>query len=154
MSSLVTVHGDLFAQNVDAIVNPVNCVGVMGAGLALSFKTRFPSMFESYQSICKNGGLVPGTVHLSDVSIDGAKRLVINLPTKLHWRDPSTVALVEAGLSALVDVAHERGLQSIAMPALGCGLGGLKLCDVMPFMRGAAERLPSTELRLVLTGKS
>jgi O-acetyl-ADP-ribose deacetylase (regulator of RNase III) len=151
MGRLTIVHGDLFAQGVDALVNAVNCVGVMGAGIARDFRVRFPEMFAAYAQRCRTGKLRPGIVHVFPVAIGGRAAHVINVPTKDHWRDPSTLALVELGLAALVDVVNEHDYGSIAMPALGCGLGGLSLEVVMPLMQSAAHRMhANVELRLVL----
>jgi O-acetyl-ADP-ribose deacetylase (regulator of RNase III) len=150
MGQVQTIQGDIFKQNVSAIVNPVNCVGVMGAGLALAFKQRHPDMFTEYQRVCAAGQLRPGQIHTWEV-VPG--RWIVNLPTKDHWRDPSRREYVLAGLQALVAFARDQKLGSIAMPALGCGLGGLKLAEVEPLIAAAADQMPATRLSLILVGR-
>ena len=150
MGSLSIISGDLFEQDVDAFVNAVNCVGVMGAGIALEFKRRFPRMFEDYALRWRTRLLRPGIVHVAEVMIGGRSRHVLNVPTKLHWRDDSSLEIVELGLAGLVDVVKQRGFASIAMPALGCGLGGLALRDVMPLMESAAQAMSPSSLHLVV----
>lgn len=150
-SMLNVIHGDLFASDADAIVNAVNCVGVMGAGLARKFATRYPSLNVAYREACAEGKLRPGSLHAYRV---GARRLVINFPTKDHWRNPSQMSFISDGLDALVDLAQRTGLTSIAVPALGCGLGGLALRDVQPLLEQTAVRLaPATSFTLVLCGR-
>ena len=134
---------DIFDIAVDILVNPVNCVGVMGAGLALQFKKRYPAMFQAYKTACKNPGLKPGQV-LEHVD-EHHHAWIVNLPTKRHWKDPSSLADVELGLQALsyyligpaVDRAREIGRPlplRVAVPALGCGLGQLSWNEVRPLM--------------------
>lgn len=122
-------QGDLFASGAEAIVNPVNCVGVMGKGLALQFKERFPGNYKSYREACGQGLVVPGEMFVVETG-QALPRLIINFPTKRHWRDRSRMDDIEAGLSALVHVIDERDIRSIAVPALGSGLGGLDWADV------------------------
>ena len=118
------VQGDIFAQEAEALVNPVNCVGVMGKGLALEFKKRFPPNFQAYQAACRKGEIRPGTLLVHD---SGGKnpRYIVNVPTKRHWRDRSILTDVDAGLQALAQWLEENKTGSAALPALGCGLGGL-----------------------------
>ena len=146
IATYTTVDGDLFAQNVAAIVNPVNCVGVMGAGLALAFRERHPNMYAEYQRACAAGDLRPGQIHTYEVR---PGRWIINFPTKDHWRDPSQLEFIVAGLKALATFANKQRLGSIALPALGCGLGGLPISAVEPLIANAASRMPSTTLTLV-----
>ncbi len=122
------VRGDMFARPHHLYVNPVNCVGVMGAGLALRFKQRFPEMFLDYHAICKRGGLHPGLLHIWNDT-------VINFPTKTNWRESSRLDYIESGLDALHDYLSARSPSlSIAIPALGCGLGGLNWIHVRPLI--------------------
>lgn len=117
--------GDIFSVDTDALVNPVNCVGVMGKGLALEFKKRFPKNFDAYKKACESNLLVPGTMLVYETGVDTSPRYVINFPTKLHWKNPSRLVYVESGLVSLRDEIRRLCLRSIALPALGCGLGGL-----------------------------
>lgn len=120
------VHGDIFRANVEALVDPVNCVGIMGKGLAREFRRRFPGASEEYMHFCRKGGMVPGRLHIS--SEKGV--VVIALPTKRHWRDPSYMQDIEAGLETLAKDVKRLEIKSIALPALGCGNGGLPWKDI------------------------
>ncbi len=117
-------QGDIFDTPADIRVNTVNCVGVMGAGVALAFKTRYPAMFKEYKRECKSGNMKPGKLHIWKPIIGG--EWVINFPTKRHWRQPSRMEDIEAGLKALRDYLSEQGKVKVALPALGCGHGGLE----------------------------
>lgn len=119
------VSGDLFEADVDAITNAVNCVGVMGRGVALAFKQRFPDNFVAYKQACDAGSLRPGGVFVFDRGEAQRPRFIVNFPTKDHWRDPSKLSDIEAGLQALATEIDRLSIRSIALPALGCGLGGL-----------------------------
>ncbi|MCG2612844.1 macro domain-containing protein [Terrimonas sp. NA20] len=127
--------GDLLRSDTDAIVNAVNTVGVMGKGLALQFRNEFPLNYKKYQVACKNGGLQPGKLLLCrDHNPAGEERVIVNFPTKIHWRLPSQYEYVEEGLKALVKLISEEKIKSIAIPPLGCGLGGLDWAIVKPMM--------------------
>lgn len=133
--------GDLFAANVDALVNAVNTVGVMGKGLALAFKKKYPDNFAAYRRACNAGELNPGKVFIFDRG-DQSPRWIISFPTKRHWRDASRIGDIRDGLVDLVKEVRARRIESVAMPALGCGLGGLAWNDVRPLIVEACERLP------------
>ncbi len=122
--------GDIFQSDARALVNPVNCVGVMGKGLALQFKQKFPANFQAYAAACKQGQVQPSRMHVHEE--DG--KTIVNFPTKRHWRDPSRLPDVEAGIRDLALVIRERGIESIAIPALGSGLGGLDWRRVRPLL--------------------
>ena len=124
--------GDLFAEPADAIVNTVNCAGVMGKGLALQFKKRFPGNYAAYRAACEAGQVRPGRVFVYRASGIGMPRFIINFPTKDDWRKPSRLAWIDDGLADLSRVIREQGIASIAIPALGCDLGGLDWRDVRP----------------------
>lgn len=130
--------GDIFRANVEALVNPVNCVGVAGRGLALEFRKRFPENFAFYQKACCEGEIAPGRVHLVARPFPPVPRTahwpkrIVNFPTKRHWRDTSRLEDIEAGLLDLTAAVRSWGIRSIAIPALGCGLGGLDWSDVRP----------------------
>ena len=121
--------GNIFNSGCEALVNPVNCVGVMGKGLALQFKQRFPANFAACAEACRAGELVPGRMHLFD-SRSPQPRYIVNFPTKRHWRDASRLGDVARGLGALAAVIAANHIRSIAVPPLGCGLGGLSWHDV------------------------
>ena len=129
--------GDLFAVEADALVNPVNCVGVMGKGIALQFKNAYPMNFEAYLTACKSGRIKPGHMHVFETHATNNPQYIVNFPTKRHWRDSSRIGDIKAGLADLVRVIAEKRIQSIAMPALGCGLGGLNWREVRPLIESA-----------------
>ena len=122
------VSGNMFDCKVDALVNTVNCVGVMGAGVALQFKMRNPEMFKDYVRRCRGGLVRPGQPYewRADASLFGSdSRIVINFPTKDDWRNPSEYSYIESGLRWLRGYLLQSPGLSIAIPALGCGYGGL-----------------------------
>ena len=125
------VTGDLLVADSEALVNSVNCVGVMGRGVALAFKRRFPDNFKAYRAACDRGELQPGRMFVFETG-ELMPRLIINFPTKRDWRARSRLADIEAGLSALVAEIERHRIHSIALPVLGCGLGGLEWTEVKP----------------------
>ena len=139
-------RGNLLTADVEALVNTVNTVGVMGKGLALQFKRAFPDAFREYERACRAGEVEIGRMHV--VERLASPRLLVNFPTKQHWRGASKLEFVEAGLEDLVRVLREHGVSSVAVPALGCGLGGLAWSDVEPRIRSAFVALP--EVRVLL----
>lgn len=130
MATLSYRKGDIFDSTAQVIVNPVNCKGHMGKGLALAFKQRYPHLFASYQQECREGKLRIGQPTLYKASTPW----ILNFPTKDHWRDDSKVEYLEAGLQYFV--AHYKALDitSIAFPKLGAGLGKLSWNVVGPLM--------------------
>lgn len=120
--SLIFVRGDLFATHAKILVNPCNCVGVMGGGLAAHFKRKFPAMYNDYAAHCLAGKLKPGGIHSY---ADDSGTCIFNLATKDHWKKSSRYEWVEAGLKNIAPEANAIKESTIAMPALGCGLGGL-----------------------------
>ena len=122
--------GDLFASQAQALVNPVNCVGVMGAGLAKQFSKRYPTMLAVYRSICRKSELEPGTLLIYERLLSNSPRWIVNTPTKRHWRDPSLIEDVDKGLQALREWVVHAQVQSLAIPALGAGLGALPWAQV------------------------
>ena len=124
--------GDLFTEPADAIVNTVNCRGAMGKGLALQFKQRFPGNYAAYRAACEAGEVRPGRMFVYRASGIGMPRFIINFPTKDDWRVPSRLEWIDEGLADLSRVIREQGIASIAIPALGCDLGGLDWGDVRP----------------------
>jgi O-acetyl-ADP-ribose deacetylase (regulator of RNase III) len=127
----ITYHqGNLLTCGADALLNPVNCVGVMGQGLAAQFKRRFPANFQSYKAACARGEVRPGRMFTTRVAGPEPPHWIINFPTKRHWREPSRPEDVQAGLWKLVAVILDLQLASLAVPPLGAGLGGLAWPEV------------------------
>lgn len=119
---IIEQKGNLFTSKCEVFVNTVNCVGIMGAGIALEFKLRYPVMYEKYKKLCDAGKLRPGNLWLYKTTT----RSVLNFPTKDHWRDPSRVEYLEMGLEKLAITYKEKGIKSIALPLLGADKGGLE----------------------------
>jgi O-acetyl-ADP-ribose deacetylase (regulator of RNase III) len=141
---LTFTTGDMFETTATIRVNAVNCVGVMGAGIALAFKERYPEMFHWYQQACRAGEVVPGRLFVWRTLTEW----ILNVPTKRHWRDSSRYADVDAGLDALRDylqaIGHQRDVPrnvTVAMPALGCGRGGLEWARVRPMIKAKLATL-------------
>jgi len=117
--------GNLFTSNTEAIVNTVNCVGIMGRGIALQFKRQYPDNFKAYELACKRNEVVPGKMFVFELEQFTNPKYIINFPTKRHWRGASRMEDIEAGLIDLAEVITVRKISSIALPPLGAGLGGL-----------------------------
>jgi len=141
-------HGDLLAENADALVNTVNCVGVMGRGVALQFKRRFPDNYTFYKTACKHNEVVPGKMLVYETNGLVNPRYIINFPTKRHWRGASRMEDIDAGLTDLIRVVQSLGIASIAVPPLGCGLGGLDWNAVRPRIESAFARLDNVNITL------
>lgn len=137
------MHGNLFDTRADILVNPVNCDGVMGKGIALEFKRRWPEMFQEYRVECVQKRLRIGTDFTWTV-VDGSG-MIINIPTKRHWKDPSMYEDLAVSLGVLrVRIVGLGKRWSVAMPALGCGNGGLNWTFVKPMVVDALGSLPNT----------
>jgi O-acetyl-ADP-ribose deacetylase (regulator of RNase III) len=132
----------------DALINTVNCVGVMGKGIALQFKKAWPENFKSYASACKSGVVVTGKMHIFETGTLTPPRFIINFPTKAHWKEKSKIEYIEAGLQDLKTVLRARGISSVAVPPLGCGSGGLAWEDVWPRMKRVFEGMPEIHVYL------
>lgn len=115
--------GDILSSDCQAIINTVNTHGVMGKGLALLYRKKYPKMFTAYRKACLDGKVKTGFMHLWKVPNED--KWVINFPTKQHWRNNSEMEWIIEGLKDLVKVVKEKEIKSLAIPALGCGLGGL-----------------------------
>jgi len=122
--------GDILTADVEALVNTVNCVGVMGRGIALQFKNKFPENFKVYMAACKKQEVLPGKMFVFDTGTLVFPRYIINFPTKRHWKGKSRMEDIDSGLEDLVRVIEEKNIQSIALPPLGSGLGGLDWQEV------------------------
>ena len=140
--------GNLLNEKTDAIVNTVNCVGVMGKGIALQFKERWPKNFKEYEAASKRGEIKPGTMFISDLGEWAKPRFIINFPTKVHWRGDSKLEYIEDGLRDLVKQAERLGIKSISLPPLGCGNGGLDWDEVKKLIFAVFEGHPNIAVNL------
>ena len=138
--------GDILAEQADALVNTVNCVGVMGRGIALQFKRAFPGNFKEYAARCKGNEMRPGRVFVFETGATVPPRYIINFPTKRHWRGKSRIEDIESGLESLVREIRSRSIRSIAIPPLGSGLGGLDWPSVRVRLEAALETLDEVEV--------
>ena len=129
-------------------MDTVNCVGVMGRGIALQFKKSYPENFNFYKKICDDKGLSPGKVLVYDLDRFINPRYIINFPTKLHWKDKSKLDYIDAGLKSLVSEIQRLAIKSIAIPPLGCGLGGLDWKEVRSHIENALSELSNVEVIL------
>jgi O-acetyl-ADP-ribose deacetylase (regulator of RNase III) len=134
MTAFLESSANLLAADVDALVNTVNTVGVMGKGIALQFKNAFPANFKAYERACKDGRVRLGEMFVFDAGQLMKPRWIINFPTKGHWRSGSKISDIASGLDDLRRVIDELGIKSIALPPLGCGNGGLKWSAVRPLI--------------------
>lgn len=137
---LIYHRTSLMDSTAQTVVNTVNCVGVMGKGIAAEFKARFPAMFEAYQEICEQRLLEPGKLWLWK----SAEQWVLNFPTKVHWRNPSRLEWIELGLQKFAAEYQRRAITEISFPRLGCGNGNLDWDDVRPIMERYLSPLPIT----------
>ncbi|MFC3980775.1 type II toxin-antitoxin system antitoxin DNA ADP-ribosyl glycohydrolase DarG [Streptosporangium jomthongense] len=144
------VRGNILDADVEAAVNTVNTVGVMGKGVALQFKQAFPQNYRAYKSACADGEVRLGRMFVHDNGRLDNPRYIINFPTKDHWRSRSNINDIEHGLNDLVRVIREYEISSIAVPALGCGNGGLAWDSVRPIIIGALSPLEGVEVQLFL----
>ncbi len=135
---LIYRRTSLLESTAQTLVNTVNCVGVMGKGIAKDFKEREPQMFAAYKRICDEKLLVPGKLWLWK----GTNSWVLNFPTKNHWRNPSKLEWIEAGLEKFENTYESLGINEISFPRLGCGNGGLDWEDVRPLMEQHLKSLP------------
>jgi O-acetyl-ADP-ribose deacetylase (regulator of RNase III) len=136
------VKGNLLAAEAEALVNTVNTVGVMGKGVALQFRRAFPENYDAYVAAAARHEIVPGRMFTWASNRPEGPRLIVNFPTKRHWRDRSRLQDIEAGLDDLRRILIERDVRSAALPALGCGLGGLDWSDVRERIEAALGDLP------------
>lgn len=139
-------QGDILKADVEAIVNTVNCVGVMGRGIALQFKKAWPENTKAYERACNQKQVQPGRMFVFETGQLANPRFIINFPTKRHWRGASRMEDIEAGLDALVACIRENDIQSIAIPPLGSGLGGLDWQQVKPRIEQAMNALPDVRV--------
>ena len=135
-------QGDILNANAEALVNTVNCVGIMGRGIALQFRKAFPENFKAYETACKSQHVQPGKMFVHDLNRLYNPRFIINFPTKRHWKSKSRIEDIKAGLLDLIKVIQQQQIRSIAIPPLGCGLGGLNWEEVRPLIVEAFEAVP------------
>jgi len=140
--------GNLLEADVQALVNSVNTVGVMGKGVALQFKQAFPENFVAYQQACKLNQVQPGKMFVVATGRLDNPRYIINFPTKRHWRQKSRIDDIRLGLIDLLKVLKDLELKSVALPPLGCGNGGLEWSEVRPLIERAFESLVDVEVHL------
>lgn len=128
---------NLFDSKMQTLTNTVNCVGVMGAGIALEFKKRYPNMFKKYKEICNKKLLKTGMLQI----FKEGDKLILNFPTKDDWRNSSQMSYLELGLQKLVNTYKDKGITSLAIPQLGCSNGGLDWKEVKPLMEKYLNQL-------------
>ena len=147
-SNIVLTSGDLLESDADALVNAINTVGVMSRGIALQFRQSFPDNYKAYKAACKRGEVRTGEMFVTSLWSAHGQRFIINFPTKRDWRQQSDLAYIDAGLVDLVAQVRLRNIRSIAVPPLGCGLGGLDWKDVRPRIEDAFAGLPQVKVLL------
>jgi O-acetyl-ADP-ribose deacetylase (regulator of RNase III) len=140
-------EGDLLGTDAEALVNTVNTVGVMGKGIALQFKLAFPDNYMAYEAACRRGEVELGKMFVFHRQSSNP-RVIINFPTKKHWRGKSRIGDIDAGLRALIGVVKKEKISSIAVPPLGCGNGGLDWDDVRPRIERAFAEVPTVTVQL------
>ncbi len=137
--------GDILRTGAEALVNTVNCVGIMGRGVALQFKNAFPGNFRAYKAACDREEVQPGRMFVYETGFVDNPKFIINFPTKRHWKGKSRIEDIASGLRALVEVVREHKIRSIALPPLGSGLGGLHWPDVKARIETTAQELPNVQ---------
>ena len=154
--------GNMMTSSAEALVNTVNTVGVMGKGIALQFKEEFPKNFLTYKIACSSGELTPGKLLITkELNSSGEEKIIINFPTKLHWRNPSKYEYITEGLKELVKAISKHNIKSIAIPPLGCGNGGLDWNIVKGMIEEGLKDVeceiyiyePNTEIKQALQAK-
>lgn len=140
--------GDILTDCSEAIVNTVNCAGVMGKGIALQFKMKYPDNYKFYKKVCDQGRMMIGQVLVFERPQTNHPRFIINFPTKRHWKGKSTISDIQKGLISLIAEIRRLKIKSIAIPALGSGLGGLNWEQVKAIINDAFSSLPEVEVQL------
>jgi O-acetyl-ADP-ribose deacetylase (regulator of RNase III) len=138
--------GNILEADVEALVNTVNCVGIMGRGIALQFKNMFPDNFKAYAAACERNAVQPGLMFTYRTNELTFPHFIVNFPTKRHWKGKSRMADIDAGLNDLVETIRRNNIKSIAIPALGSGLGGLNWDDVRPRIVAAMQDLDDVDV--------
>lgn len=140
--------GDILKQNAEALVNTVNCVGIMGRGIALQFRKAFPENYKAYKKACDVQQVNPGRMFVFDTNRLENPRLIINFPTKRHWKGKSRMEDIKSGLTDLVQILRRYKIRSVAIPPLGCGLGGLAWNEVRPEIEHALAEVQDVQVSL------
>lgn len=140
--------GNLLESNAEALVNTVNTVGVMGKGIALMFKERFPNNMKAYADACEAKQVQVGKVFVTDTGELIGPRWIVNFPTKQHWRSPSKLHWIEDGLQDLRKFILDNNVRSIAIPPLGAGNGGLEWSEVLPKIEATLGDLDGVEIQV------
>lgn len=142
---IIHTSGDLFLSGADALINACNTKGIMGAGIALEFKNRYPLYFYTYKKACREGNMRVGKVHV--YRHGEYPRYIISFPTKDHYKDSSLLTYIESGMKSLVKCVNTVGdIKSVAVPPLGCGLGGLSWKDVEPLIVSELENIETNTI--------
>lgn len=140
--------GNLLKADAEALVNTVNCVGFMGKGIALQFKQAFPENFKDYERACKKGEVKIGAIHVHNQHSMINPKYIFNFPTKNHWKGKSKIEDIESGLISLLENIKRFDIESIAIPPLGCGLGGLEWNEVRPLITDVLLEVPNVKVLL------
>jgi O-acetyl-ADP-ribose deacetylase (regulator of RNase III) len=135
---IIIKQGNIFQSECQTITSPVNCLGICGKGLALAFKQNFPNYYIEYKNLCTNNKILPG----HPVLHKNFTPYILSFPTKDHWRDPSKLEWIETGLSIIKNKYEQLGIISLALPALGVGLGGLDWTEVKEMTYSILDDLP------------
>ena len=144
---LMYIEGNIFESSTQVLVNAFNTVGVMGKGIALTFKKLYPEMYKSYRTFCEHKQFQIGQLYL----YKSTNKWILNFPTKIHWRNPSKLEYIELGLKKFANSYKEKGINSIAFPTLGCGNGGLDFeKEVRPLMEKYLANLPDIDIYVYL----
>ncbi|MDG6777277.1 macro domain-containing protein [Thiomicrorhabdus sp. zzn3] len=151
--TLIFKKGNLFESHDEAIVNTVNCVGVMGKGIALQYKNLFPENYTEYKKQCSQKNIVPGKMFVyeyktEDLFAGNKPQFIINFPTKDHWRAKSKIEYVEQGLNDFISVITQQNIKSVSMPAIGCGNGGLEWSDVKKVVTAKLSSLEGVTINI------
>lgn len=146
--------GDILDAKTEALVNTVNCVGIMGRGIALQFKNHFPKNFKAYEAACDRNELRPGRMFVYSTDLMNGPKFIINFPTKRHWRGKSRIEDIESGLIALRHEIESRQIRSIAIPPLGSGLGGLDWNEVRAKIEQTLQGLDAVRIVVYEPGLS
>jgi len=142
-------EGNMLDAGTEAMVNTVNCVGVMGKGIALQFKKAYPpDNFKAYEKACNAEKVMPGKMFICETGLLLAPKYIINFPTKRHWKGKSRYEDIDAGLKSLAEDIKQLHISSISIPPLGCGLGGLDWRKVKAMIEQTFSSLPDVEVKL------
>ena len=146
--------GNLLKEETHALVNTVNCVGIMGKGIALQFKMAYPDNFKEYKRACDHNKVKIGEMFITRSDELFGSRYIINFPTKVHWREKSKLKYIEKGLDDLVRQIKRLKIESVAIPPLGCGNGGLNWKDVKKIIENKLSPLKNVDIILYAPSKS